>query len=180
MTRPIESKNPAESLLGLTLDGGWRVVEKCSKPQSGTGGCFSVGYIVQKGDKRAYLKALDFYSQLIDDESEHVVHDPARVMQPLLESFNFERDLLASCRNKRLSRVVVALGDGAVRGTTLPVQYIIFELAEGDIRSQSVRADRLDLAWALRSLHHIAVGLHQLHGIGVAHQDTKPSNVLLF
>ena len=78
--------------------------------------------------------------------------------------------------------MVVALDDGAIRldGTTLPVQYIIFELAEGDIRSQITRADRLDLAWALRSLHQIAVGLRQLHGIRVAHQDTKPSNVLLF
>ena len=163
-------------MLGLTLKGDWHVVKKCSKTLSGTGGCFSVGYIVQKSDKRAYLKALDFYSQLM------IADDPARVMQPLLESYNFERDLLARCRDRRLSRVVVALDDGAVRlaGSTLPVQYIIFELAEGDIRSQIGRADRLDLAWALRSLHQIAVGLQQLHAIGVAHQDTKPSNVLLF
>ena len=92
MTKPIEIRNSAEVLLGLTLKGDWQVVEKCSKTQSGTGGCFSVGYIVQKGDKRAYLKALDFYSQLM------IADDPARAMQPLLEGFNFERDLLAKCR----------------------------------------------------------------------------------
>jgi serine/threonine protein kinase len=29
-------------------------------------------------------------------------------------------------------------------------------------------------------LHHIAVGIRQLHGLEIAHQDLKPSNVLMF
>jgi serine/threonine protein kinase len=29
-------------------------------------------------------------------------------------------------------------------------------------------------------LHHVAVGLQQLHGKNIAHQDLKPSNVLIF
>jgi eukaryotic-like serine/threonine-protein kinase len=32
----------------------------------------------------------------------------------------------------------------------------------------------------LQCLHHIAVGLLQLHGQGIAHQDLKPSNVMVF
>ena len=170
--------NPAEELTGLTLDGGWQVIEKCRKSGTQTGGCFSVGYIVERDGQKAYLKALDFYSTL------RIARDPARSLQPLIEAFNFERDLLAKCRNRRLSRVIVALDDGAVRpsGTSFPypVQYIVFELADGDVRSKITPADRLDIAWAFRTLHQIAVGLQQLHGIGVAHQDTKPSNVLLF
>jgi serine/threonine protein kinase len=39
---------------------------------------------------------------------------------------------------------------------------------------------RFDTAWALRALHQVAVGISQLHGIGAAHQDIKPSNVLVF
>ncbi len=170
--------NPAEELTGLTLDGGWRVIEKCRKSGTQTGGFFSVGYIVARDGQKAYLKALDFYSSLV------LASDPARSLQPLIEAFNRERDLLAKCRNHRLTRVIVALDDGAIRpsGTSFlyPVQYIVFELADGDVRNQITTADRLDLAWALRALHQIAVGLQQLHGIGVAHQDTKPSNVLLF
>src|SRR5205823_2049082 len=30
------------------------------------------------------------------------------------------------------------------------------------------------------SLHHIATGLYQLHSAEVAHQDLKPSNILVF
>ena len=54
------------------------------------------------------------------------------------------------------------------------VQYIVFELADGDVRSVISAADDLDVAWAIRSLHHMAVGLAQLHRTGIAHQDVKP------
>lgn len=170
---------PHELLEGMSLQNGWRVVEKLAKPDAGSGGAFSCGYIAEHSDgQRGYLKALDFFSGLPESD------DPARALEPLLKAFNFERDLLDRCRAKGLSRVVIALDDGAVTVPDVPgpstVQYIIFELAEGDVRTQMARADALDVAWALRSLHQMAVGLQQLHSISVAHQDMKPSNVLLF
>lgn len=38
----------------------------------------------------------------------------------------------------------------------------------------------IELAWIFRTLHHIATGLNQLHRHDIAHQDLKPSNVLVF
>jgi serine/threonine protein kinase len=78
-----------------------------------------------------------------------------------------------------MSRVVSALDDDPT-GTGLPVQYIIFECAESDVREQALIDGRFDTAWALRTLHQVAVGVRQLHGRNIVHQDLKPSNVLLF
>lgn len=175
----MNTRYPHELLERLSLKNGWRVVTKLDRPEAATGGNFSCGYIVERSDgQRGYLKALDFFSGLPESD------DPARSLEPLLKAFNFERALLSRCKEKRLSRVVTALDDGAITVPRVPppatVQYIIFELADGDVRTQMARADELDIAWALRSLHQIAVGLKQLHSINVAHQDLKPSNVLLF
>lgn len=60
------------------------------------------------------------------------------------------------------------------------VFYLIFELADGDIRRHLAVQESLDLAFVLRTLHHVAVGLDQLHRADIAHQDLKPSNVLIY
>ncbi len=60
------------------------------------------------------------------------------------------------------------------------VPFLVFEMAEGDIRSKIDFSNKLDIAWKLKSLHDVAVGLDQLHSIGIGHQDLKPSNVLLY
>jgi len=97
----------------------------------------------------------------------------------MTEAYIFERRVLQRCRDRRLDRVVVALDDGTVRVAGEPVQYLILELAESDARSQA-RARGFDLAFMLRSLHHVATGIAQLHRETIAHQDIKPSNVLAF
>src|SRR3989442_7348914 len=112
MSTPI---NPHELLEGMTLKNGWRVLKRLDRPESGTGGCFSCGYIVERSDgQRGYLKALDFFSRL------PVSDDPARALEPLLKAFNFERDLLNRCNAHRLSHVVMALDDGAVTVPGVP------------------------------------------------------------
>ena len=103
----------------------------------------------------------------------------------MLKAYNFERDLLAKCNNRKLNRIVIPLADGVVTvpgnfGPLANVCYLIFEKAKGSIRDEVVLSNTLDLAWCLRSLHHTSVGLRQLHSIGVAHQDVKPSNILFF
>jgi len=168
----------AESLTGRVLDGGWKVLEKVARPPTATGSIFSHGYIVVSPDgQKAYLKALDYSKAFLSN-------DPPRFLQAMTEAFNHERDLCLLCRDRHFDRIVIPLADGKILAApAIPdslVNYLIFELAEGDVRTQMDAADRFDLAWALRSLHHVSVGLSQLHRVGVAHQDLKPSNVLYF
>jgi eukaryotic-like serine/threonine-protein kinase len=103
-------------------------------------------------------------------------------LQALTEAYNFERDILGKCR--RMSRVVTAIADGSVtldvNGRQEVVQYLILEKADSDARSFLNASASFDMAWALRSLHHVSNGLRQMHQEEMAHQDLKPSNILLF
>jgi len=169
---------PVDNLLGLTLENDWKVIEKITENPKGTGGSFSSGYKVKKADKVAYLKALDF-SEAFGSL------DPPRRLQELTEAYNFERDLLIKCRDRKLSKVIHPLCDGSIQVPGLPegigrVYYLIFDLADGDIRYVKDTFKKLNIAFVFRSLHNTAVGLEQLHKIEIAHQDLKPSNVLVF
>lgn len=122
-----------------------------------------------------FVKALDMSSALRSDDVPGRLHD-------LLQAYVFERDLLEKCHNLRLDRVATPLGHGQVTppGSSMKVHFLVFELADGDIRQFMSFSRQFDLAWILRSLHHTAVGLNQLHRSGISHQDLKPSNVLVF
>jgi len=170
---------PAQALTGLTLDGGWKVIGLAPRQKNATGGFFSVGYNVLHPDGReAYLKAMD-YSAAVSSP----VH-MALALKALTEAYLFEKNLCLRCRDQSLKRVVHAIDSGTARlnpaDPLSTVEYLIFEKADTDIRGHLDAQANLDIAFALRSLHHIAVGLNQLHGVQVAHQDMKPSNVLVF
>ena len=174
---------PAEALEGLDLEGGWHVDDRVVQRAKGTGGYSSVSYFVsnKKGEK-AFLKAIDLSSALQDDDLMGKLH-------VLTEAYQHECSLLRQCKDKRLRRVVVPIAEGiakvsAIYGELDRVPYIIFPRAEGNIR-QVVESWReferkFDLAWALRCLHHSATGLQELHGMSIAHQDVKPSNILVY
>ena len=102
----------------------------------------------------------------------------------MIAAYKYERDLSTMCKDRRVTKVafVKDAGEQIVSGFPITlVPYLIFDIADGgDVRSQLSFASALESEWKLRSLHSVAVGLKQLHGIDVSHQDLKPSNVLLF
>lgn len=170
---------PAHMLSGLDLGNGWKVGGFVHKPQGATGGNFSSGYDVTEvaTGRKGFLKALDFSRALQSA-------DPPRALQSMTESYNYERDVLHKCRTKRLDKVVHPILDGTITvpnmGLLGTVHYLIFDFADGDVRTFIKKSSSLDVAWIMRSLHHTAVGMKQLHWNGIAHQDIKPSNVLVF
>jgi eukaryotic-like serine/threonine-protein kinase len=174
----MKSLNPAENLLGMTLKGGWEVIEKITLSSYSTGGNFSVCYKVKKEEKLAFLKALDLSRAF---QHKHFL----KFLEYLITAHNYECEILKICSTKRMSKVVAILDDGEIpaapeKGAQIPVNYLIFELADKNVRDHLAMAKRIDNAWIMRSLHNVAVGLNQLHKNGIVHQDVKPSNVLLF
>jgi eukaryotic-like serine/threonine-protein kinase len=157
------------------------VTEEIQRLPSETGGQFSCGYKVIKDGRIAFLKALDFSKAEAIARATGI--DTITALQGLINAYQFERNLLRDCKQKRMDRVVVALEDGSVRvdtGMLGEVNYLIFEPAQGDVRKHLTLFRTLDVIWVLKCLHHVATGLYQLHSAKVAHQDLKPSNVLVF
>lgn len=177
--------NAAHSLLNHTLKTGWLVKEKIQKDYNHTGSTFSVGYIVERDNEVCFLKAFDFGAFLAfavpkDGQNEIDIVD---VINDMTTAFIYERDLSKHCRDKHVTKVtfVKEAGQEFIQGMAIPVvPYLIFDLADGDVRKRLDFSAKLDYAWRLKSLHDIAVGLKQLHQIEVSHQDLKPSNILVF
>ncbi|MFH1495621.1 MAG: protein kinase [Pseudomonadota bacterium] len=176
---------PARGLVGMSLPNGWQVVERIpGREDPGfehvTGGHFSVGYIVEKDGRKAFAKAFNIANALQRQNAMNAI-------LTISTEYLYEKELLDFCRNKKLGRVVQAIDTGELsipwaeyNNFPTPVPYLIFELADEDIRRAIGRAGKLEDAAKLRYLHEVAVGLTQLHNNHVAHQDLKPSNVLLF
>ncbi len=101
----------------------------------------------------------------------------------MLNTYNFERDILTRCSNKNLSKVsklLEASHENIAGYIVNNVYYMIFEKADSDVRNYINFTGDIDDAWKLRSLHHIAVGVRQLHNLQISHQDLKPSNIFIF
>lgn len=175
----------AASLEGTELPGGWRVIrllrdrDQLHGPVRRSGSTFSFGYEVKSADGRtAFLKALDYQMAF------RTPHAPD-VLATMTNRYVFERDLLYDlCRRHRLSRVVRVLeANGVDIDGQFPiphVDYLIFEMADGDVRAYLSLTEGINDAWRFNCLKDVAAALAQLHGVGVAHQDTKPSNVMHF
>jgi eukaryotic-like serine/threonine-protein kinase len=174
---PEDQISAVHALVGRTLKSGWTVTEKASFKPGSTGGNFSVCYLVEKDNQKGFLKAINVLAFLREDV------DLLNAMTEMLNTYNFEKEILSRCSNKNLSKVSRLLDASFenIPGFIVPnVYYMIFEKADGDVRNHLSFVTLIDDAWKLRSLHNIATGIKQLHSIDISHQDVKPSNVFVF
>ena len=182
MSNPIlnlteDQISAVHALEGKTLKTGWKVTKKASFKPGSTGGSFSVCYLVEKDNQKGFLKAINVLAFLRSDEN------LLEAITDMLNTYNFEKEILTRCNSKKLSKVSKLLEASFenIPGFMVPnVYYMIFEKADGDVRNHLNFTTMIDDAWKLRSLHNIATGIRQLHGIEISHQDVKPSNVFIF
>lgn len=170
-------QNAAENLTGYTLPRGWRVRDKIERLPGETGANFSVCYLVERDGQTAFCKVLNF-GWIFDSKAGT---DPARLLQEATELYNFERDIAKQCVG--LSRVVTAIDDGQATFEDFrypAVSYIIFEVADSDVRRMLNATSFVDTELKFRLLRDLASGVRQLHSEQIAHQDIKPSNLLVF
>lgn len=173
--------NPVLCLEGRELENGWKVAKRLPvRGEAGfegrTGGNFSVGYIVEKDGISAFMKVFDIGRALSSPPAQIAIE-----LQRISTAYLHEKELLELCESAKLDKIVKILGAGTITdGAHVPILYLIFEKADGDIRSLLGSLGAVEDAWRLKHLHQVAIGLAQLHQQKVAHQDLKPSNVFVF
>lgn len=170
----MNGKTLASQLEGKKV-GQWNVIKRKPKDANDSSGYFSSCYFVEndKGE-RAFLKA---YNYLYAFGKKAGAADTLKMMT---ENFTYERDLLKLCGDNKMRRVVMAIDSGeyAEAGEVITVPYLVFEHADGGNLSNFLAIS--DLSWKLHSFHGALLGVSQLHKAKVAHQDIKPSNILIF
>jgi len=169
----------ASRLEGKIIDR-WKILQKRIKTPDDNSGAFSSCYEVQNIEDNSFgfLKAINYqyaFNILAMGKSS------TDFLQDLTANYNYEKDLLEFCKEKRMSRVVTAIAHGEYRedGEVFPVPYLIFETATDSLKN-IVLNEEINLSWKLGVIHGLLVGVSQLHKEKIVHQDIKPSNILIF
>lgn len=82
-----------------------------------------------------------------------------------------------------MDRIIVAIDHGEVvasyEDVKQPLFFLIFELAQCDLRHTIIDDGTVDDVWRMAALHHLAIAVQQLHTGGICHNDIKPANFLV-
>src|SRR5690554_3818659 len=137
----------AHLLLNQKLKNGWTVIKKLERDANQSGSNFSVGYIVEnENGETSFLKAFDIGGFLALASHNGDV-DVVNVMNDMTTAYIYERDLSEHCKNKYVTNVSIVkeAAQTIVPGVEVPiVPYLIFDLAEGDVRKHLDFSDKLD------------------------------------
>lgn len=168
---------PKNHLVGRTLKSGWTLVEQLLPSSGSSGSNFGAGYKATRGDEIAFVKAIDFVAALSDA-------DPMAALAKLTAEATFEKEVLAYCADKGMTKVMRYFGHEYVSadGTNNPmtnVSCLIMEAGQQDLRRLVNRVGLATCAWNLQVMRDVSMAVAQLHGGGISHQDIKPSNVIL-
>jgi serine/threonine protein kinase len=165
-------------LIGTKLNNGWTVDAEVAPKPGQTGGNFSNCFEVSRGNEKAFMKAFNL-EKIIS-----ITGSNFQAMQQALEGINFEVHLLEVCESAATKNVIIPIESGKIAISNLnlgqPIQYLIFGMADGDLRTFHRYNGASDVITNLSILKEAASGLGELHRLEIAHQDLKPSNVLVF
>ena len=156
--------------VGRELPRGWRVESVRSVQRDAPASCRTyVGH--GPNGNLVFIKVLDprGRSSLVDQKS-------------ALDDFAYESALLEKCGTRNMRRVIRGLDADSIRVEgilPIQIQYLVFEWADSDARSQLGNDELTHTRSSLRWLHHMATALHELHFSNITHQDLKPANVLV-
>src|SRR5436305_4987929 len=152
---PMNSKPLASRLEGKRL-GSWKVIKRKEKTVNDSSGFFSACYEVENdGGQKAFLKAYNYLYAFGGKAGS------ADVLKYMTENYTYERDLLLACSGNKMRRVVTAIDSGEYTepGEIISVPYLVFEIADGDLKSFLANSD---LSWKLWSFHGALLGVNQL------------------
>lgn len=169
-------QTPKHTMEGVTLPSGWTLVEQIKSSSGASGGTFGVGYRATKGGETAFVKVIDFVEALGKP-------DPILELQNLIGNATFEKDVLAYCTERGMTRVMRFLGHEYffTNGPTDlmgRVSCLIMEAGETDLRRLMHGNGPASCLRTLQVMDDVSLALAQLHRGGIAHQDIKPSNVI--
>ncbi len=167
-----------EKLEGYTFDKRWLIKKKMVATDKQSGSIFSIGYIVEKDAQEYFMKVFDF-NAFFNEDADNMME----ALHNMTSAHKHEKELSEYCKSNYVNKVVhvVDYGEEKIEGYPfMRVPYLIFELADGDVRKIISEDASIDDSWFFKSLHDIGLGLKQLHKLKISHQDLKPSNILVF